>query len=222
MAPVKACYLIKWISVSYSVIQSALSKNFRWQVSCRGSYNETEVSAPSWYIEWEHEIESLTRRSLRPSEINTTKSINLHRRRSTVQSVSSVNITQKYVTNKVPIISLKELNSLVKLNNFTTDEPLLTTIQPKQFQFLIQESNNSRVNLALHDQNMIRTNRLNAALILCKQKLLQWDRQNYQIFKRELGINIKRSSEIMPNTITLQTNYLKSNTEAGLWIRERF
>ena len=69
---------------------------------------------------------------------------------------------------------------------------------------------------------MIRTNRLNAALIFCKQKLLQWDRQNYQIFERALGINIERTSEIMANIITLQTNYLQSNTEAGLWMRERF
>ena len=112
-----------------------------------GSYNDTEVSAPSWYLEWEHEIESLTKRTLRHSEINTNKSINLHhRRRSTVESVSSVNITQKYVTNKVPVISLKELNSLVKLNNFTINEPSLSTIQPKRFIFLIHESNNSRVN----------------------------------------------------------------------------
>ena len=26
----------------------------------------------------------------------------------------------------------------------------------------------------------------------------------------------------MPNIITLQTNYLKSNTESGSWMRERF
>ena len=133
-----------------------------------------------------------------------------------------MNITQKYVTIKVQVISLKELNSLVKLNNVTTDKPLLSTIQPKRFQFLIQESNNNRVNLASHDQNMILTNRLNSAFILCKQKLLQWDRQNYQIFERELGINIDRTSEIMPNIITLQSNHLKSNTEAGSWMRERF
>ena len=69
---------------------------------------------------------------------------------------------------------------------------------------------------------MIRTNRLNAALILCKQKLLQWDRHNYQIFERDLGINIERTSEIIPNILTLQTNYLKCNTEACLWMRERF
>ena len=180
---------------------------------CVGSYNETEVSAPSWYMEWEHEIESLTKRSLNLSEINTTESINLHsRRRRTVKSVSSVNITQKSVTNKVPVISLKVLNSSVKLYNFTLDEPLLSTIQPKRFQFLIQESNNSRVNLATHNQNMIRTNRLNAALILCKQKLLQLEMQNYQIFKRKLGIIIVRISEMLPNIIRLQNNYLKRNT----------
>ena len=69
---------------------------------------------------------------------------------------------------------------------------------------------------------MILTNRLNAALILCKQKLLQWDIQNYQIFERALGINIKRISAIMPNIITLRTNYLKSNTESGLLMGKRF
>ena len=52
-------------------------------------------------------------------------------------------------------------------------------------------------------------------MILCKQKLLQWDIQNYQIIKNELGINIERISEIMPNIITLQT-------ESGSWMRERF
>ena len=50
---------------------------------------------------------------------------------------------------------------------------------------------------------MIRTNRLNAAFILCKQRLLQWDIQHYQIFERKLGINIERILEIMPNIITL-------------------
>ena len=92
---------------------------------------------------------------------------------------------------------------------------MLSSVQLNRVQFLIQESNNSRVNLASHDQNMIHTNRLNAPLILCKQSLLQWDIQNYEIFERELGINIERISELMSNIITLYTNYLKSNTESG-------
>ena len=69
---------------------------------------------------------------------------------------------------------------------------------------------------------MIRTNRLNAAYILCKQKLLQWDIQNYQIFEIDLGINKERILEMVPNIITLQTNYLRSNIESGSWMRERF
>ena len=80
----------QFLIVSYKVLPLKTSAG---KYLCGGSYNETEVSAPSWYIEWEHEIESLTRRSLKLSEINTTKSINIHRRRrSTVESVSSVNI----------------------------------------------------------------------------------------------------------------------------------
>ena len=165
----------------------------------------------------------MTKRSLRLSKINTIKLINLHReRRSTVESVSSVNISKRHITQSVPVIFLKELNSLEKLNNFTKDIPLLSTIQPKGFKFLSQESYNSRVNLASHDQNMICTNRLNAALILCKQKLLKWVILNYRIFGKELGINIKVISEIMPNIKTLQTNYFKSNIELNSWMRERF
>ena len=104
---------------------------------------------------------------------------------------------------KVSVILLKELNSLVKLTNFTKNVQLHSTIQPKLFQFLIQENNYNRFNLASHNQKMIRTNRLHAAFILFKQKLLQWDIQNYQTFEKELSINIERISEIMPNLITL-------------------
>ena len=108
---------LQFLIVSYKVLPSKTSAA---KYLCGGSYNETELPSSSWNIEWEHEIESLTRRSLKLSKINTTKSINIHRRRrSTEESVSSVNISKKYITNKVPVISLKELNSLVKLNNFT-------------------------------------------------------------------------------------------------------
>ena len=130
--------------------------------------------------------------------------------------MSSVNTSQKYSTKTLSVIFLKVLNSLVKFNSFTIDTTLTLTIRPECAQFPIQESNNSRVNLASHDQSMIPTNRLNAALILCKQKLLQWDIQNYQIFEKELEINIELISSIMPNIITLQTNYLQSYTKSGL------
>ena len=65
----------QFLIMSYKVLSPKTSAG---KYLCGGSYNETEVSEPSWYIEWEHEIESLTKRSLRLSEINTTKSINLH------------------------------------------------------------------------------------------------------------------------------------------------
>ena len=52
--------------------------------------------------------------------------------------------------------------------------------------------------------------------------MLQWNIQNYQIFERELGISVERTSGIMINIIGLQTNYLKSDNEASSWMRNIF
>ena len=78
------------------------------------------------------------------------------------------------------------------------------------------------MSLDSHNQEMVRSNRLNTALLMCKQNLLQWNTQNYQIFEKELGINVERTSGIMPNIIGLQTNYLKSDNEASTWLRNVF
>ena len=50
--------------VSYKLLPPKTSAG---KYLCGGSYNETEMSAPSWYIEWEHEIESLAKWSLKLS-----------------------------------------------------------------------------------------------------------------------------------------------------------
>ena len=81
---------------------------------------------------------------------------------------------------------------------------------------------NPALSLSSHDQEMHRANRLNAALLMCKQTLLQWNSQNYQIFERELGINVERASGVISNIIGLQTNYLKSDNEASSWLRNIF
>ena len=81
----------QFLIVSYKVL---FPKTFAGKYLCEGLYDESELSTPSWYIDWKHEIESLTFRSLRLSEINTTKSINEHhRRRSIAESVNSINIS---------------------------------------------------------------------------------------------------------------------------------
>ena len=56
----------QFLIVSYKVLPPKTSAG---KYLCGGSYNETEVSAPSWYIEWEQEIENITKRSLKLSEI---------------------------------------------------------------------------------------------------------------------------------------------------------
>ena len=79
----------QFLIVSYKVLPPKTSAG---KYLCGGSYNESEVSAPSWYIEWEREIENLTKRSLKLSELNTAKSINLHRRRRSTSGSMSTRI----------------------------------------------------------------------------------------------------------------------------------
>ena len=67
------------------------------------------------------------------SEINTTTSINVHRRRcSTIESMSSVNTSQKFNTKTLSVIFLKVLHSLVRLNSFTINKTVTLTIRPER------------------------------------------------------------------------------------------
>ena len=59
-------------------------------------------------------------------------------------------------------------------------------------------------------------------LLFCVANAFTMGHSKLSNFKRKLGINIERISEIMFNKITLQTNYLNSNIESGLWMRQRF
>ena len=68
---------------------------------------------------------------------------------------------------------------------------------------------------------MVRSNRINAALLLCKQRLLQWDTENYYIFERELEIKIDRTAGIIANINPLLTDYSRSSHDINLWMRER-
>ena len=88
---------------------------------CGDLYNETEVTARSWSIVGKKKIDNLTKRSLKLSEVNTTKYINLQRsRRSRVESVSvetakknNQNIRSSTI---LPKFFLKKLYSKVNLN----------------------------------------------------------------------------------------------------------
>ena len=186
---------------------------------CGELYNETEVTAPSWYIEWEKEIDKLTKRLLKISEVNSTKSVNLHRsRRSTEESLRLEAIRSATV---IPKFSFKELNSRVMLN--ISAEAIIhnTSTQRNPFQVLVHIVDERPNSLASHNQELVRSNRINAALLLCKQRLLQWNTENLNIFERELDIKIERTAGIIANINPLQTDYSRSNYDINLWMRER-
>ena len=158
----------QFLIVSYKVLPPKTSAG---KYLCGELYNETEVTAPSWYIEWEKEIDNLTKRSLKISEINSTKSINLHRsRRSTEESVRLEAVRSATV---IPKFSLTELNSRVMLN-ISAEAIIHNTSTPRNpFQVLVHRVEEKPNNLASHNQEMVSSNRINAALLLCKQRLLQ-------------------------------------------------
>ena len=78
------------------------------------------------------------------------------------------------------------------------------------FQVLVHRVEQKLNSLELHNQEMARSNRINASLILCKQQLLQWNSENFNIFERELEIKIERTAGIIANINPLQTDYSRS------------
>ena len=75
----------QFVIVFYKVLPQQTSGG---KLLCGGSYNGTLVSAPAWYLEWEHEVEALTQRSLKLTEINSDIVMSGSHNRRSIQPVS--------------------------------------------------------------------------------------------------------------------------------------
>ena len=119
---------------------------------CGSSYNSTDVTALAWYLEWEREIEILTR-FLKFLELNFTRDhLNVRSRRSTVNSQQSF-----------PIISLKKFQQNIS-------DPILSN-RSISVQILKQTVNEENLQLNSQNQDLALSNRAQIALGLCTQNL---------------------------------------------------
>ena len=73
--------------------------------------------------------------------------------------------------------------------------------------------------LRTHDQEMIRSNRIRAAKLLCKQRLSQWTVAENTIFLSELGVDIERSAGILSHVNRLHSDYMRAMDTPGQWFQ---
>ena len=77
----------QFLIVSYKVLPPKTSSG---KFLCGGTYNATEIPAPTWYIEWENEIDILTNRAL-----NVTSRTNTRREKTTIRHSRDTRPEQK-------------------------------------------------------------------------------------------------------------------------------
>ena len=73
--------------------------------------------------------------------------------------------------------------------------------------------------LRTHDQEMVRSSRIRAAKLLCKQRLSQWNVAENTIFLLELGVDIDRSVGILSYVNRLHSDYMRAMDTPGQWFQ---
>ena len=86
------------------------------------------------------------------------------------------------------------------------------TIKPA---LLVRELPNEAPLLRTHDQEMVRSSRIRAAKLLCKQRLSQWTVAENTIFLTELGVDIERSVGILSHINRLHSDYMRAMNTPG-------
>ena len=84
---------------------------------------------------------------------------------------------------------------------------------------LVQEVPNEAPLLRTHDQEMVRSSRIRAAKLLCKQRLSQWTVAEDTIFLLELGVDIERSAGILSHINQLHSDYVRAMDTPGQWFQ---
>ena len=84
---------------------------------------------------------------------------------------------------------------------------------------LVQEIPNEAPLLRTHDQEMVRSSRIRAAKLLCKQRLSQWTLAEITIFLSELGVDIERSAGILSHVNRLHSDYMRAIDTPGQWFQ---
>ena len=110
----------------------------------------------------------------------------------------SVPTTSELINLSSPLNSTLEINAIhSKTMEATTNSPsditksVLQSTNTIGHLLLVQEVPNEAPLLRTHNQEMVRSSRIRAAKLLCKQRLRQWTVADNTIFLSELGVDIE-------------------------------
>ena len=84
---------------------------------------------------------------------------------------------------------------------------------------LVQEVPNEAPLLPTHDQEMVRSSRIRAAKLLCKQRLSQWTVAENTIFLSKLGVDIERCARILSYVNRIHSDYMRAMDTPGQWFQ---
>ena len=73
--------------------------------------------------------------------------------------------------------------------------------------------------LRTHDLEMVRSSRIRAAKLLCKQRLSQWTVAKNTLFLSELGVDIERFAGILSHVNRLHSDYMRAMDTFGQWFQ---
>ena len=159
---------------------------------CGNSFNETDIIAPSWYTEWESEIELWTQRSLSLTLFDAPQEADHRRRKTSTETLTyyeRVVLATRYILTENTLMqtsSVLILSDVVK----STNRPSL---------IVVQQVNTQGQSLLSHDQTLVRSNRRISVRNLCKHRLSQWTTADNNIFKSKLAVDVKRKAHIISN-----------------------
>ena len=187
----------QFLTVVYQVLPPRTSDG---KFLCGGTFNGTEINAPSWYTEWEREIELWTRRSLSLTLVDVPQEAD-HRRRK--RSTETLPPTKREVRPTSYIFNentLRQTSSILIVSG-----AVISTNSPNRI--VVREVGAQGQSLISHDQELVRSNRRISLRNLCKHRLSQRTAADNELFKSELGVDVERGVHIMSNIGRLQTTY---------------
>ena len=153
----------QFLTVLYKVLSLRTSDG---KLLCGGSFNGAEINAPSWYIEWEREIELRTQRSLSITLIDVPQEADYRRRK---RSTETLPPTERVVL--PPLYILNKNTFKQTLSVLIVSDAVKSTNSPNLV--VVQKVNAVGQSLLLHDQELVRSNRRILLRNLCKHRLSQ-------------------------------------------------
>ena len=202
----------QFLTVVYKVLSPRTSdKDFLFG----GSFNKTEINAPSWYTEWEKEIELWTQRSLSFTLVDVPQEAD-HRRRK--RSTKTLPPTKRVVR---PTSYIFNENTFRQTSSILiVSDAVISTNCPNRI--VVRQVGAHGQSLISHDQELVRSNRRISLRNLIKHRLSQWAAADNEIFKSELGIDVERGAHITSNIGRLQTIYQQAFEDPCQWFHSRF